>query len=91
MPKHHGKQRIGLSIDPVVWGRCREKSKELGVNWSLVCEDAFVGVLAQLDKIQALVEASPNGASTAVIRSYLKAHVGDELSRSYKDIEEKFS
>lgn len=91
MPRHGAKHRVGLTISPEVWQECRQRSKELDINWSQVAEDAFVAVLGQLTEIERLIASAPPGSSTALIKTYLKAYVGDEFACSYKEIEDKFS
>ena len=73
------KKRVNLSIDPQVWARCREKGKKFGLNWSQIAEEAFVGVLLQLDELEKIIVSIPPELQVSVAKTKLK----DFVERSY--------
>ena len=88
MGKAYNKQRISLTVDPEVWACCRQKSKEYGLNWSEIAEQAFAAVLVQLDQMEKIVHSAPLGTGRALVKSQLKAYLGDAFADSYRELED---
>ena len=79
------KKRVNLSIDPGVWARCREKGKKFGLNWSQIAEEAFVGILLQLDQLEKIIDSIPPELQASVAKTKLK----DFIERSHADLNQE--
>lgn len=88
MGRAYNKQRISLTVDPDIWVRCRQKSKEYGLNWSEIAEQAFAAVLVQLEQMERIVQSAPSGTGRALVKSQLRAYLGEALADSYQELEE---
>ncbi len=72
------RQRVNLTIDPNVWAECRQKSKEYGLNWSEIAEEAFLGVLLQLREVERIVQSassSPPELKASIVKSQLRDYI----------------
>lgn len=67
-----GHKRVNLSIDAQVWARCKEKGKKFGLNWSQIAEEAFAGVLLQLDELEKIMNSVPPELQASVAKTKLK-------------------
>ena len=88
MGKAYNKQRISLTVDPEVWVRCRQKSKEYGLNWSEIAEQAFSAVLIQLEQMERVIHSAPSGTGRALVKSQLKGYLAEAFADSCRELED---
>ena len=82
------KKRVNLSIDPQVWARCREKGKKFGLNWSQIAEEAFVGILLQLEELEKIIDSIPSELQASVAKTKLKDFIGRSYAELNQELEE---
>jgi len=82
------KKSFNLYITPEVYHRCKELSKTLGVNWSFVAESAFVGLIAQIDEMQRIIqEHKQSGQSVELLKAQLHLFVQQSYEKLEAEIE----
>ena len=78
--KGNDKSKITLSVDAKLWAECREKSKQYGLVWSQVAEEAFLAVLLQLKEVEKIVESASDDTGNLDI-SMVRSQLQDYISR----------
>ena len=89
--KGNDKSKITLSVDAKLWAECREMSKQYGVVWSQVAEQAFLATLLQLKEVEKVVQSASDGAGnldTSIIKSQLQEYIGHASTALGIDFEE---
>ena len=83
------RQRVNLTIDPEIWALCREKGKEYNLNWSQIAEEAFLGILLQLQEIEKVVKSDSLGLKSSIVKSKLKNYVSRACSEMNAELNQK--
>ena len=80
MVEVRNRQRVNLTINSKIWALCREKGKKYDLNWSQIAEEAFLGVLLQLQEVEKIVESDPLGLEASIVKSKLKNYINRACS-----------
>ena len=83
------RQRVNLTIDPKVWALCREKGEKYGLNWSQIAEEAFLGILLQLQEVEKIVESDSSGLETSIVKSKLKNYINRACSELNEELNQE--
>ena len=76
--KKKKRRRINLTVNSDIWETCQKKGQEYDLNWSEIAEEAFLGVLLQLQEVEKIVQSassSPSDLRASMVKSQLKNYI----------------
>ena len=81
MAKISQRKKITLTVDAELWAECKQRSKEYGLVWSQVAEQAFLAVLLQLREVEKIVKSNSLD-SGSLDTSMVKSQLSDYIART---------
>ena len=91
MTKISQRKKITLTVDAELWSECKQRSKEYGLVWSQVAEQAFLAVLLQLREVEKIVKSNSldsGGLDTSIVKSQLSDYIARTCTGLETDLKE---